>query len=176
LSELVILGRDGVINRYQGQAITCAADWEPTPGSLEAIASLTQAGYRVAVATNQPGLARGLFDLDALNAIHHKLHQQLDRLGGHVDVIAYCPHSPSQGCECHKPATGMYQRIAERFGVAPSSLIVIGASDADHQVAQALGAQSLLIRSARCHLQAGGDGPALFDDLSAAVGALLADD
>lgn len=179
MSKLVILGRDGVINHYHGHAIASADDWTPIPGSLEAIARLTQAGYRVAVATNQPGLAAGLFDLDALNAIHHKLHQQLDRIGGHVDVIAYCPHSASQGCECRKPATGMFRQIAERFGIDLAQVAVISARSSDIQAAQSIGAHALLVRSDRPDqpdITANLDDQRVFDDLSHAINTLLVED
>lgn len=140
MSRLVILGRDGVINRHLGHAINHPDAWQPLPGSLEAIARLNQAGVHVAVATNQPGLASGELDLDTLNAIHHKLHDALDRLGGQVAAIACCPHAPDSGCPCRKPEIGMFEQLAERFGVTVSEVVVIGATDADIEAAQRFGA------------------------------------
>lgn len=172
MSKLVILGRDGVINRFQGHAITRPEKWQAIPGSLEAIALLGQSGYRVAVATNQPGLADGLFDLDALNAIHHKLHDQLDRLGGHVDLIAFCPHAPGQGCDCRMPAPGMLQQIGERLGTALSGVPVISASPGDLGAARAVGARSMLLHDGD-QPPAGSGKYELYDDLAHAVSALL---
>jgi D-glycero-D-manno-heptose 1,7-bisphosphate phosphatase len=168
LTKLVILGRDGLINAYEGSAICGADSWQPLPGSLEAIARLNQAGYRVAVATNQPGLAQGLFDLDALNAIHHKFHDLLDRIGGHVDAINYCPHHPDAGCACRKPKPGMLLQLAERFGSDMRNVVVIGRADTDAPAASAAGARALLVRSV-----AHTGSAASFHSLADAVKALL---
>lgn len=168
VSRLVILGRDGVINRDLGRPVTHPDVWEPLPGSLEAIARLTQAGLRVAIATNQPGLASGELDLDHLNAVHRKLHDALDRLGGQVAAIACCPHGADAGCDCRKPAPGMYQQLAERFGVTYGEMVVIG-HDTDMRAAADLGAFGM-------HLAGPGDqhdNGARFDNLAHAVSALL---
>ena len=92
--KLVILDRDGVINEDSDDYIKSPVEWHPLPGSLEAIAKLNHFGFKVAVATNQSGLARGLFSIDELNAIHHKLHQALDRIGGQLECLVFCPHGP----------------------------------------------------------------------------------
>lgn len=177
MSRLVILGRDGVINRHPGHTISQPDAWEPIPGSLEAIARLTQAGLRVAVATNQPGLARGELGLDELNAIHRKLHDALDRLGGQVAAIACCPHRPEDGCDCRKPAPGMYRQLAERFGVTLGEIVVIGATEDDMQAARNLGVQAMRVLSgsdATTPLDRGDENR--FDNLGHAVSALLAED
>jgi D-glycero-D-manno-heptose 1,7-bisphosphate phosphatase len=101
--KLVILDRDGVINYDSKQFIKSPAEWRPIPGSLEAIARLNQAGYRVVVATNQSGIGRGLFDMDTLNAIHDKMHRAVPQAGGRIDAIFYCPHAIDSGCHCRKP-------------------------------------------------------------------------
>lgn len=176
MNKLVILARDGVINGYHGQAIASADAWSPIPGSLEAIARLNQAGYRVAVATNQPGLGSGEVDLDALNAIHHKLHDELDRLGGHVDAIAYCPHPHSADCGCRKPAPTMFRQLGERFGVPVENITVIGDKTVDLQAAEALGARWMLVRTGRGDAtvsELGEGGAPVFDDLGHAISALL---
>ena len=179
LSKLVILGRDGVINHAPGYAISHPDAWKPIPGSLEAIARLNQAGYLVAIATNQPGLAQGDLDLDQLNAIHHKLHDLLDRLGGHVVAIAFCPHSPEAGCDCRKPATGMYLQLAERFDVPLDTVIVIGTRLADVTAAANLGARPMLISTgngAEDHLELDVHQVPCFDDLAHLASALLVEE
>ena len=181
LIKLVILGRDGVINQVSDQCIKDPDQWIPIPGSLQAIARLNQAGYRVAVATNQPAVARGLIDLDALNAIHHKLHDLLDRIGGHVDVIAYCPHDSDSNCDCRKPKPGMYTQIAERFNVDLAHVLVIGDSRDDLSAALAVGARTMLVRTGQGvateqQLDALAGDIQIFDDLAHAVSALLAED
>ena len=82
--KLVILDRDGVINYDSAQFIKSPDEWKSIPGSLEAIAQLNQAGYRIAVATNQSGIGRGLFDMGTLNAIHARMHRAVGQAGGRI--------------------------------------------------------------------------------------------
>ena len=112
--KLVILDRDGVINFDSDQYIKSPEEWKPIPGSLEAIARLNQAGYRVVVATNQSGIGRGLFDMDTLNAIHDKMHKALAPAGGRIDAIFFCPHTADSNCDCRKPKPGMFERDRRR--------------------------------------------------------------
>lgn len=116
--KLIILDRDGVINFDSDQYIKSPDEWKPIPGSMQAIARLTQRGYRVAVATNQAGISRGLFDMKTLGAMHHKLHQTAQMAGARIDAIFFCPHSPEEHCECRKPQPGMLLSIGQRFGVS----------------------------------------------------------
>lgn len=96
--KLIILDRDGVINQDSPDYVKSPKEWHPIPGSLQAIARLHQAGWTVAIASNQSGLARGLFDISALTAIHLKLRKELAQLSGAVDAIFVCPHGPEDGC------------------------------------------------------------------------------
>ena len=109
-AKLIVLDRDGVINHDSDQFIKSPDEWRPIPGSLEAIARLNHAGYRVVVATNQSGIGRGLFDMATLNAIHEKMHRALAQVGGRVDAIFFCPHTADSSCECRKPKPGMLRR------------------------------------------------------------------
>ena len=143
--KLVILDRDGVINFDSEHFIKTPAEWKPLPGSLEAIAKLTQAGYRVVVATNQPGLGRGLFDVMALNAIHAKLHRQVAAVGGRIDAVFYCPHAADENCSCRKPAPGLLEQICDRYGVERNEVRVVGSCQAHLQAGAALGAQLHLV-------------------------------
>ena len=146
---MVILGRDGVINEYSEQFIKSPEEWRPIPGSLQAIAGLNKAGYQVVITTNQSGLARGLFDIDTLNAIHHRLYDELDRVGGHLDGIFFCPHRPSDNCNCRKPRPGMLEQVARRFHVELAETWVIGDSTPDLEAAHAAGARSMLVLTGR---------------------------
>src|SRR4249919_2209763 len=115
--KLVILDRDGVINVDSAQFIKSPAEWIPIPGSLDAIARLNQAGYRVVVASNQSGVGRGLLDMSTLNAINDKMHKTLSVVGGRIDAVFYCPHAQEADCACRKPRPGMFEEIARRFNV-----------------------------------------------------------
>lgn len=130
-APLIILDRDGVINQDSDDYIKQPAEWQAIPGSLAAIAQLNRAGIRVAVATNQSGLARGLLSAATLTAIHHKMQQQLQAIGGHIDRLVYCPHAPADCCACRKPEPGLYQQIAAHFGCTLQGVPVIGDSTRD---------------------------------------------
>ena len=110
--KLVILDRDGTINVQRDDFIKAPEEWEALPGALEAIARLNHAGWRVVVASNQSGLGRGLFDVVALNAMHAKMHKQLGAVGGRIDAVFYCPHSPEE-CVC---AASRYPGCSSRSG------------------------------------------------------------
>lgn len=137
--KLAILDRDGVINEDSPAFIKTPAEWKALPGSLEAIARLSQAGWRVVIASNQSGLARGLFDMETLNAIHAKLRIELAQLGGHVDSIFICPHGPHDQCECRKPKPGMFLDIARRYDIDLKQVPAVGDSLRDLQAAAVAG-------------------------------------
>jgi D-glycero-D-manno-heptose 1,7-bisphosphate phosphatase len=143
--KLIILDRDGVINQDSDAYIKHPDEWQPIEGSLEAIARLSRAGYRVFVATNQSGLARGLFDIETLNQIHQKMVDAVQQVGGHIEGIVFCPHGPDEGCRCRKPATGLYEMIAERSQTPLKGVPIVGDSLRDLQAAQRVGAQPILV-------------------------------
>ena len=176
--KLAVLDRDGVINLDSDQYIKSPEEWKPIPGSLEAIARLTQAGFRVVVATNQSGLGRGLFDMATLNAMHDKLHKAVNQLGGRIDAVFFCPHAQDAGCDCRKPKPGMLREIAARFDLALAGVPVIGDSLRDLQAASAVGARPVLVLTGKGEqtLKSGGlpEGTEIHRDLAAAALALAA--
>lgn len=147
--RLVILDRDGVINFDSAQFIKSPAEWKPIPGSLEAIARLTQAGYRVVVATNQSGIGRGLFDMDTLNAIHEKMHKAVVNAGGRIDAIFYCPHTAEAGCDCRKPKAGMFRRISDTLNVELPNVPSVGDSLRDLQASAMAGCRPILVKTGK---------------------------
>ena len=175
--KLVILDRDGVINVDSEHYIKSPAEWKPLPGSLEAIAKLTQGGYKVVVATNQSGIGRGLFDMDTLNAIHDKMHRLTKTLGGRIDAIYYCPHPADSTCNCRKPRPGMLERIGGCFNISLAGVPAIGDSLRDLVAAAAVGAQPILVLTGKGQkTQAENklpEGTLVFDDLAAAVAHIL---
>lgn len=177
-SKLVILDRDGVINEDSDDFIKSLDEWVPLPGSIEAIALLKKAGWIVGIATNQSGIARGLYDEATLHAMHDKLADLLAEHGVTVDYIAYCPHGPDSSCTCRKPLPGMYEEIAEQFGCDLNGVPVIGDSLRDLEAAVAAGAKPMLVRTGKGErtLAKGGlpENTPVFDDLAGAVEALLA--
>lgn len=145
--KLAILDRDGTLNSMREDYITTADEWSAIPGALEAVARLNHAGWHVVLATNQPGLGRGLLDVVALNAIHAKMHRQLAALGGRIDAVFYCPHVADEDCTCRKPAPGLLEQICERYGVERDEVHVVGSCAAHMQAGAALGAQLHLLRA-----------------------------
>lgn len=175
---LVILDRDGVINRESPDFIRTPAEWQPLPGSLEAIARLCRAGWTVTVATNQSGVGRGLLTRATLERIHARMAEALAAHGGGLAQIAYCPHLPEDDCECRKPRPGLLHQIAARQGMALTNVPVIGDSLRDLEAARAVGARPILVRSgngARTAAQLPAQWQvSVVDDLAAAVDLLLA--
>ncbi len=175
--KLVILDRDGVINYDSEHYIKSPSEWKAIPGSLEAIAKLSQAGYKVVVATNQSGIGRGLFDMDTLNAMHDKMHRAAQALGGRIDAIYYCPHAADSKCDCRKPKPGMLDRIAACFNTDLTGVFAVGDSLRDLQAAVAAGAQPVLVLTGKgTATQANGDIPPdtlIFADLASAVEYIL---
>jgi len=169
--KLVILDRDGTINHDSDDYIKSPEEWRPIEGSLEAIARLTQAGYRVVVATNQSGLARGLFDTRTLFAIHDLLQRAAGQVGGRIDAFFFCPHAPEAACECRKPQPGMLLEAARRFNVALEEVTMVGDARRDLEAAAAAGARPVLVLTGkgRKTRDAGGlpPGTEVFADLAA---------
>lgn len=176
--KLVVLDRDGVINCDSDHFIKSPEEWQPIPGSLEAIARLNQAGYRVVVATNQSGVGRGLFGMTTLTAIHEKMFKALTHVGGRIDAVFYCPHAADSNCDCRKPKPGMLVQIGSRFGVDLKDVVAIGDGLRDLQAAHAVGARPILVLTGKGEkTYAAGKlppGSAVFPDLAFAASALLA--
>lgn len=137
--KLVIVDRDGTINVEREGYIQTPEEWEPLPGSLDAIARLNHAGFHVVIAANMPGLGRGLFDVSALNAIHARMNKQLAAVGGRVEAVFFCPHAPDESCNCRKPLPGLFLQIGERYKVDLKNVHAVGDSIRDVQAAAAAG-------------------------------------
>ncbi len=175
--KLIILDRDGVINYDSAQFIKSPAEWQPIEGSLEAIARLNQAGYRVLVATNQSGVGRGLFDMPTLNAIHDKMHKACALVGARIDAVFFCPHTSEHHCSCRKPKAGMLEEISSRYNTNLTGVPMVGDSLRDLQPAAAMGAQPYLVLTGKGGKtrDAGGlpEGTLVFPDLAAVVATLV---
>jgi D-glycero-D-manno-heptose 1,7-bisphosphate phosphatase len=180
--KLIILDRDGVINQDSDDYIKNAAEWIPIPGSIEAIARLSKAGYTVVIATNQSGLSRGLFGIDELEDMHNKMCRLTEAAGGFINGIFYCPHLPEEQCQCRKPAAGLFSAISTEFDTSLSGIPAIGDTIRDLKAALKLGCKSILVRTGKGlsneRLLSHQKDPRLnnvpvFDDLAATVDFLL---
>ncbi|PMR74689.1 D-glycero-beta-D-manno-heptose 1,7-bisphosphate 7-phosphatase [Billgrantia endophytica] len=176
--KLVILDRDGVINRDSDQYIKSLDEWIPYPAAIDAIARLSQAGWTVAIATNQSGIARGYFDVTTLDAMHDELDRLVTQAGGHIALIVYCPHGPEDGCDCRKPKPGLLEQIRTELRLESlAGSWMVGDSLRDLQAGKAVGCQSALVRSGkgkRTELAGTGlENTLIVDDLAAFVDWLL---
>lgn len=178
--QLVILDRDGVINQDAANHVRSEAQWHALTGSLEAITRLNQAGFKVAVATNQSGIKRKLFSAEELNRIHAKLYRQLADLGGHIEALAICPHGPKDNCGCRKPRSGLLELLANKLRVAQPNAVFIGDKLTDVQAAQSCGMRRIFVRSGlrgnadeAAAVAAGADA---FDDLAQAADWIIANE
>ncbi len=176
MKPIIILDRDGVINYDSDEYIKSPAEWQPIPGSLAAIARLTKAGYRIAVTTNQSGVALGLYDEITLQAIHEKMQHAVVAMAGNIEVIFYCPHQTSDNCDCRKPKPGMLLKVGEYFKVPVDDIYYIGDKLSDIQAAQAVNCRPILVRTGYGK-QTLAANPSLdvdvYDDLAAAVDSIL---
>lgn len=173
--KLIILDRDGVINQDSLHYIKSPEEFILIPGSCEAIARLTAAGYCIAVATNQSGIARGYYDEQQLTAIHDKMMKSVQAAGGHIDFVRYCPHLPDAGCACRKPQPGMLLDIAKHFNCSLEGIPFIGDRVSDIQVAESTGAIPFIILSSMTDREALKAYPhvPVFDSLAHCVNVLL---
>lgn len=176
--KLAILDRDGTLNQWVDQGfIGHPQDWVAVPGALEAVSRLNRAGWHVVIATNQPGLGRGLFDVIELNAVHARMHRELALAGARVEAVFYCPHAPEEVCSCRKPGAALFEQIAERYGAEGGEIWAIGSGLEHLQAGHSLGAHLMFIETLahpdRQDVQNLPAGSLRFADLEAAVGALL---
>ncbi len=145
--KLIILDRDGVINQDSAEYIKSPDEWQPLPGSLEAIAQLTHAGFTVVVLTNQAGVAKGYFTLETMQKIHKKMLASIDAAGGKIDKIYFCPHQDADHCDCRKPKPGMFKQIEKDYGVDLSTIYYIGDKYTDYLAALAAGCKFIWVMS-----------------------------
>ena len=179
--KLIILDRDGVINEDSDDYIKSPEEWIPIPGSLDAIARLNHAGYAVAIASNQSGIARGYFDMQSLAAMSVKMNEMLSQHGGRIDAMVFCPHGPKEGCDCRKPKPGMLIEIGNRFKTSLGNVMFVGDNINDIKAARAAGVKPVLVRTGKGEKTAArlaendfNDVP-VYDDLDEVVNSILKD-
>ena len=174
--KLVILDRDGVINRDSPDYVKSPDEWQPYPGSLEAISRLHRNHYRVIVATNQSGISRNLLDLSMLHRIHQKMIAMVNEKGGQIDAVFFCPHRPEDLCSCRKPQPGLLLEASSRLGVSLAGVPLVGDKASDLAAARAVNALPILIQRTRPagQREARHDGALTYSNLAPFVDDLLA--
>ena len=147
--KLVILGRDGILNDFRDDHVKAPEEWVPIPGALEAVARLNHAGWHAVVATNQSGIGRGMIDMASVNAVHAHMLRRLMAVGGRIDAVFFCPHTPEDGCDCRKPLPGLMRDITKRYNIDPKHVPMVADTLRDLQAAQAAGCEPHLVLSGR---------------------------
>ncbi len=145
----VVLDRDGTINVDSDLFIKSPDEWLPLPGSLEAIALFNKHGFKVVVITNQSGVARGLFDVATLDAMHDKMKRMAEAAGGCIDSVYSCTHGPGDDCRCRKPKPGMFEAFAEDRQADLENVYAVGDSFRDIEAALAAGARPILVKTGK---------------------------
>lgn len=174
--KLIVLDRDGVINHDSENYIKSVDEWIALPGALDAIARLSRGGWTVAVATNQSGLARGYYSVPTLEAMHQTLRDEIQKRGGHMGLITYCPHGPDDGCRCRKPKAGLLEQIADYYQVSLQGVWFVGDSLRDLEAAVAVQAQPVLVctgNGEQARSKALPENTKIFADISAVADHLL---
>jgi D-glycero-D-manno-heptose 1,7-bisphosphate phosphatase len=147
--KVVILGRDGILNRFREDHVKDPKEWEPIAGALDAVARLTHAGWHAVVATNQAGIGRGMIDMASVNTVHQHMNKLLMAKGGRFDAVFFCPHAPEDQCDCRKPLPGMMIEVGQRYGVDLKAVPMVADTLRDLQAAQSAGCQPHLVLSGR---------------------------
>lgn len=149
VERLIVLGRDGILNQYRDDHVKAPDEWLPIPGALEAVARLNHGGWHAVVATNQSGIGRGLLDMASVNAVHARMMQRVQAVGGRIDAVFFCPHAPEDHCECRKPLPGMLHDIAQRYGIHLAEVPMVVDTLRDLLAAHAAGCEPHLVLSGR---------------------------
>ena len=179
MNKLIILDRDGVINEDSDNYVRSEEEWIPIPGSIDAIARLSKAGYIIAVATNQSGIARGYYSLSTLEAMHRKMTALVSTLNGRIHSIRFCPHGPDDNCRCRKPDTGLIEQIEQELGCPASGACLVGDSLRDLQSARSAGCKPILVKTGKGRRTLakgeGLEGVPVYDNLAEFADSLLMD-
>ncbi len=150
--KLIILGRDGILNDFRDDHVKAPEEWFAIPGALEAVSRLNHAGWHAVVATNQSGIGRGMIDMASVNAVHAQMLKRLMAVGGRIDAVFFCPHTPEDQCDCRKPLPGLMRDIGKRYGIDLKHVPMVADTLRDLQAAFAAGCEPHLVRSGRAAL------------------------
>lgn len=145
--KVIVLDRDGVINEDLWGYVTVLEEFQPIEGSLEAIAKLTEAGFIIAIATNQACINKKIITEKELNEIHDYMLRLIEEAGGRIEFVAFCPHAPEEGCGCRKPKTGLLKQIEGYLGISLRGSFFVGDKEADMLCATNFGCDPILVKT-----------------------------
>lgn len=146
MKPVVFLDRDGVLNRrIMNGYVTRLEDFDILDGVLPSLGLLTRAGFRLAVVTNQQGIAKGLMTLEDANILHQHLRQAATEFGGVLQEFYVCPHYRDAGCACRKPKPGLLDQAHAFKELDWPKAFLIGDSDSDILAGQARGVTTIKV-------------------------------
>ena len=145
MKKAIFLDRDGVINKDIEGYVTSVDKFVFLDGVIEAIKLLNENSYIVIVVTNQSPIGRGLMTVETLNEIHKKMIDELKKNNASIDKIYYCPHAPTDNCDCRKPKPGMLLCASKDFGLDLSKCYLVGNEEKDIITGETMGCKCYLV-------------------------------
>ena len=151
MKQLVFVDRDGVINRFPGKGayVTKDSDLVLLPQALKGLRALTEAGYDIAVISNQGCVSRGLITKKALKSMTDRMRKDIRAAGGKIKKVFYCYHQTSDQCRCKKPKTLLFETAIKGYRIPRKKIFFLGDSQEDIQAAKNFGCRSILVLSGR---------------------------
>lgn len=145
MNKVIFLDRDGVINEERNDYVKGWEEFKFLPGSISAIRKAFQSGYEIVIVSNQSAVGRGIISLQRLEDIHNKMVEAVEREGGEIKAVYYCPHSPEEGCDCRKPRPGLFYRAVKDLGLVLNGSFFIGDSETDIEVGLRVGCRVIFV-------------------------------
>lgn len=145
----IFLDRDGVINVNRPDYVKSWDEFIFLPRVLDALRHIAPSEFIIVVITNQSTIGRGTTSEATVQAIHARMLAEVERAGGRIDAVYFCPHTPDDQCDCRKPQPGLYRRAARELNIDLTQSIVIGDAFADIAAAHAIGARPILVLTGR---------------------------
>jgi len=154
MKKFIFIDRDGVINKDPGgwtkhSYVTRVEDFIFLDGAREAITKLNRAGFEIVVISNQAGVAKGHFTLDALANVNERMISEISKAGGKIKKVYYCVHQPSDNCDCRKPKTGLFRNAEKELGIVAGNAYFIGDGKTDIESGREMGLRTILVMSGK---------------------------
>ena len=146
MTKAIFLDRDGVINQERKDYVKKIDEFIILDKTSDAINIIKNHGFLVIIITNQSPINRKLLSVETLNKIHEKLQSYLERYDTSFDGVYFCPHTPSENCECRKPKPGLILQAVIDFQIDLSESYMIGNSETDIHAAKNAGCKGILLK------------------------------
>ena len=157
MQKVIFIDRDGVINRDPGgwtkySYVTKWDEFSFIDGSIEALRRLKEAGYKIYLISNQGGISKGYFMQEDLDKLNERMLREIEKGGGRIDHLYYCPHHDKDNCECRKPKTGLIEQAIRETDVDLKNTFIIGDSLRDIEAGKRMGMKTIFVLSGKAPL------------------------